>query len=161
LPENLQVPLDVRKPSAESLFSSDSSTLRGSTPERRIVELDEKPNSVEEYKSRKSSIAMSKPLPMTPGQLGMTTNPLKKKISQFFTKKSRQGLPSSISTPQLSSAMRSAETLSKASLDCLSRKNGSKSTLCLVAIQEGPDQPFQVWLNALPYIEGRAGTPRV
>jgi hypothetical protein len=72
-------------------------------------------------------------------------------------------IPSTMSTPSLSTAhagMKSRETLghlSNTSLECLRKggMNGSRSPL-LVAYQEGPDQPFQIWLNALPYIEGRA-----
>jgi hypothetical protein len=104
--------------------------------------------------------AISKQLPLTPGDLHQS-NPVKRMANFLGFTKSRKknvALPSSISTPQLTRAMQSAESLQKASLDCL-RKSGSKSTLCVVAIQEGPEQPFQVWLSALPYIEGRAATP--
>jgi hypothetical protein len=104
--------------------------------------------------------ATSKSLPPTPADLP-EPNRIRRMASLLGFKKSRKHnvvLPPSISTPQLANAMRSAETLRKSSLDCL-RRNGSKSTLCLVAIQEGPEQPFQVWLSALPYIEGRAATP--
>jgi hypothetical protein len=104
---------------------------------------------------------LSKKLPLTPADLPPQPNPVRKMASLFGFKKFRKNdvvIPDSQSTPHLVRAMQSSETLHKASLDCL-RKNGSKSTLCLVAIQEGPEQPFQVWLSALPYIEGRAATP--
>ncbi|KAE9973901.1 hypothetical protein BLS_003377 [Venturia inaequalis] len=182
VPETSQIKLETRKPSHSSL--SDSSTLRGSTPDKtpRIVELDHSlprsttkaPNRPAMQKSslRQRSDLSSKPLPMWPDQfpikdskqpLEHTNNPIKR-LSRFFSaskkEKSLHNRLSSQSSPYLNDCMRSAESLAKqASLDAMSRKNGSMSTICLVAIQEAPDQPFQVWLNALPYIEGRAVTP--
>jgi hypothetical protein len=186
-----------RKPSDSSL--SDSSTLRGSTPEKtpRIVELSNSPerpssrpvtqksslsnkrSSVEKPQVYKRSNLSLKPLPMRPDQFPLSSikqpvehsdSPMKK-FSRFFSwgqsklnknspRASRQASLTSMSSPQLANAMRSAETLQLGNLDAISRRNGSKSTLCLVAIQEGPDQPFSVWLNALPYIEGRCPTPK-
>jgi hypothetical protein len=191
VPDTLQIPSKSRRPSeSESLKSTGSSTLRGSTPDKsRIVELEDltedPPNSQpgdfmcqnlkpalskQQSQGLKSTMvnskhpelnaAMSKTLPLTPTDLP-PQNRIRKVASLLGFKKSRKRnavLQPSMSTPQLASAMRSAETLRKGSLDCL-RRNGSKSTLCLVAIQEGPEQPFQVWLSALPYIEGRAATP--
>lgn len=167
-----------RKPSDESM--SDSSTLRGSTPDKtpRIMELDDSPPkaphrpALQKSSLKQRSNLSSKPLPMRPDQFPLcaveeatehSNNPMKM-LSRFFSaskkEKSLHARLSSKSTPHLGHAMRSAESLAqKVSLDAMSRKNGSKSTICLVAIQEAPDQPFQVWLNALPYIEGRASTP--
>jgi hypothetical protein len=50
-------------------------------------------------------------------------------------------------------------TPSKVSLN-YSHRNESRSTLRLFALQDGLEKPFEVWLRALPYIEGRAGTPK-
>lgn len=180
LPEKhpLAMCVDDRKTSISSFFDSDGSTLRGSTPEdNRIVELDEvseEPGPLPDIKNArrtpaKSSPLTSKPLPMTPGDFSApeeyNQSSVRSKISRLFTSRKRDNIsiPSTMSTPTLAttkSAMRSRETLghlSNASLECLRKggMNGSKSTL-LVAYQEGPDQPFQIWLNALPYIEGRA-----
>jgi hypothetical protein len=178
VPEIPRINVESRKPSDESL--SDSSTLRGSTPDKtpRIEELDDSPPRVSNRPAlQKSNLKhrsnlSSKPLPMRPDQFPLraveeptehSSNPMKI-LSRFFSaskkEKSLHARLSSKSTPHLVNAMRSAESLvNKASLDAMSRKNGSKSTICLVAIQEAPDQPFQVWLNALPYIEGRCPTP--
>jgi hypothetical protein len=182
VPEMPRIKLENRKPSDESL--SDSSTLRGSTPDKtpRIVELDDSPPRVPTRASNRPAMQKSslkqrsnlscKPLPMRPDQFPLraieepiehSNNPIKR-LSRFFSaskkEKSLHSRLSSRSTPHLSHAMQSAESLAqKVSLDAMSRRNGSKSTICLVAIQEAPDQPFQVWLNALPYIEGRAATP--
>ncbi|QDS72309.1 hypothetical protein FKW77_007482 [Venturia effusa] len=177
-----RIKLDNRNPSDSSL--SDSSTLRGSTPDMtpRIVELDGSPRKVssrsadrpakEKSNLRKRTNLASKSLPNRPDRhpltvveetLEHTNNPMKR-LSRFLSvTKKEKGLHarlSSTSSPHLIDGMQSAESLSnKVSLDAMSRKNGSRSTICLVAIQEAPDQPFQVWLNALPYIEGRATTP--
>jgi hypothetical protein len=179
LPEKPELPAMDRKPSAGSNFSSDGSTLRGTTPEeKRIVELEEVPEepgplpTIKSNKRGASNPLTSKPLPMTPADLqpdaaATPTTSVKSRISRLFrpiSKRRIASLPSAMSTPTLSIAhagMKSRETLShmsNASLECLRKggMNGSRSTL-LVAYQEGPDQPFQVWLNALPYIEGRAG----
>lgn len=182
VPEIPRIKLENRKPSDGSL--SDSSTLRGSTPDKtpRIMELDESPPRVSKKAPnrpamQKSSLKQrsnlsSKPLPMRPDQFPLrvmeepveqTNNPMKR-LSRFFSaskkERSLHSRLSSHSSPHLAHSMRSAESLAqKVSLDAMSRRNGSRSTICLVAIQEAPDQPFQVWLNALPYIEGRAGTP--
>lgn len=182
VPEFPRIKLEDRKPSNSSL--SDSSTLRGSTPDKtpRIVELDDSPprpmmKTPNRPALQKSSLKLRsslflKPLPMRPDQFPLeameeplehTKNPMKR-LSRFFSaskkERSLHNRLSSKSSPQLIDCMRPAESLAnKASLDAMSRKNGSRSTICLVAIQEAPDQPFQVWLNALPYIEGRAATP--
>jgi hypothetical protein len=169
-----------RKTSGGSQFSSDGSTLRGSTPEdTRVFDLEEVPEEpgplpeIKKKRRHKHTSNTSKPLPMTPGELlepGLTATPASSVRTRLLrlvsprSMRSMTSLSSNISTPTLSSAqagMRSRETLgqlSNASLECLRKggMNGSRSTL-LVAYQEGPDQPFQVWLNALPYIEGRAG----
>ncbi|KIW04340.1 uncharacterized protein PV09_04630 [Verruconis gallopava] len=180
LPEKPDMAAIGRKRSGGSGFSSDGSTLRAITPEeKRIIELDEVPEEIgplpriQNQKRATNSTISSKPLPLTPGDLvqpGSAATPsssMKSRISRLLSplsKRSNASLPSAISTPTLSSTqpgMRSHDTLSqmsKASLECLRKggMNGSRSTL-LVAYQEGPDQPFQIWLNALPYIEGRAG----
>jgi hypothetical protein len=180
VPKIPDVPVIERKVSGGSGFSSDASTLRGSTPEETRVfdleEVPEEPGPLPDIKPKKrilKSTLTSKPLPITPGELlqpGAAASPassVKSRISRMFSplsKRSMASLPSTLSTPSLHSAhpgMKSRETLgqmSNASLECLRKGglNGSRSTL-LVAYQEGPDQPFQVWLNALPYIEGRAG----
>ena len=180
VPKRPDLPAMERKASGGSHFSSDGSTLRGSTPEEARVfdleEVPEEPGPLPDIKPKRRNISSSitsKPLPMTPGDLlqpGAAASPassVKSKISRLLSPLSRRSMasiPSTLSTPSLSSAqagMRSRETLgqmSNASLECLRKggMNGSRSTL-LVAYQEGPDQPFQVWLNALPYIEGRAG----
>jgi hypothetical protein len=177
VPKMPDAPVMERKASGGSGFSSDGSTLRGSTPEETRVfdleEVPEEPGPLPDIKPKKrilKSTLASKPLPITPGELlqpGAAASPassVKTRISRLFGKRSTASIPSTLSTPSLSSAhagMKSRETLgqmSNASLECLRKggMNGSRSTL-LVAYQEGPDQPFQVWLNALPYIEGRAG----
>lgn len=172
VPEIPRIKLENRKPSDSSL--SDSSTLRGSTPDKtpRIVELDDSPPRVSTRTPNRPAMQKSS-LKQRPDQFPLevmeetllehTNNPVKR-LSRFFSaskkERSLHARLSSRSSPHLIDCMRSAESLAnKASLDAMSRKNGSRSTICLVAIQEAPDQPFQVWLNALPYIEGRAVTP--
>jgi hypothetical protein len=60
---------------------------------------------------------------------------------------------------QLSSMNRSMDSLSVArvSVDLLRRKD---SKMTLISVAEGLELPFDMWLRALPYIEGRVGTPR-
>ncbi|KAF2434296.1 hypothetical protein EJ08DRAFT_693834 [Tothia fuscella] len=170
IPESSSTHPEVRKPPyPESVKSNNSSNLRHSMiapQESRIVELDE--SSEEEFplkpnaKSKKLKSAMSKDLPMTPGDFN--ASPAKGMGRFFGFKKSRKEeveLPSSSSMPQLVIPPRSStESSRQPSLGGL-RKSASKSTLCLVAIQEGPEEPFQVWLSAMPYIEGRTASPRV
>ncbi|TLD32310.1 T-complex protein 1 subunit epsilon [Venturia nashicola] len=182
VPEIPYIKLESRKPSDSSL--SDSSTLRGSTPDNtpRIVELVDSPPSftmkaIDRRAMQKSSLKQasnlsSKPPPIRPDQFPVEvmdepleyTNNIIKRLSRFFSASRKEtslhDRLSSKSSPHPIDCMRSAESLAhKVSLDAMSRKNGSRSTICLVAIQEVPDQPFQVWLNALPYIEGRPATP--
>lgn len=176
VPEIPRIKLENRKPSDSSL--SDSSTLRGSTPDktpRIVVELDASPPRVstrtpnrpamqKSSLKQRSNFANQSPLEVMEEPLLEHTNNPVKRLSRFFSaskkERSLHARLSSRSSPHLIECMRSAESLAnKASLDAMSRKNGSRSTICLVAIQEAPDQPFQVWLNALPYIEGRAVTP--
>jgi hypothetical protein len=56
------------------------------------------------------------------------------------------------------SARHSRESLHRMSMEVLKRKD-SKVTLYSVA--EGMEVPFDTWLSALPYIEGRALSPRL
>jgi hypothetical protein len=168
LPEFPTNPEALNPSYAASVKSTASSKLRNSInasqQESRIVELDE--SSEEEFPLKATNPRIlkadqSKQLPMTPDQF--ETNPVKRMTRLFGFKKARKMKSTplqSVSTPP--PAMRTAtsmETLHKASLDM--RRNGSKSTICLVAIQEGPEQPFQVWLSALPYIEGETASLKV
>lgn len=182
VPEIPRIQLDNRKPLDSNL--SDSSTLRGSTPDKvpRLVELDGSPPrstmktanhpAMQKSNLNQRSNLSANPLPIRPNHfpIKVLEKPLKhiknpiKRLSRFFSaskkERSLHNRLSSKSSPDLMDCMQSAECLAnKASLDTMSRKNGSRSTICLVAIQEAPDQPFQIWLNALPYIEGRATTP--
>jgi len=51
----------------------------------------------------------------------------------------------------------SQESLRRVSMELLKRKD---SRVTLMPMGEGMDVPFDIWLRALPYIEGRCSTPR-
>jgi hypothetical protein len=51
----------------------------------------------------------------------------------------------------------SQESLRRVSMDILKRKD---SRVTMMSMGENMDVPFDIWLRALPYIEGRCSTPR-
>jgi hypothetical protein len=74
--------------------------------------------------------------------------------------RSRISLTSSVVSLQSQlSANRSRESLSvrRVSVDLLRRKD---SKMTLISVTEGLEMPFDTWLRALPYIEGRTGSSR-
>ena len=102
----------------------------------------------------KSPASTSKPLPPMPDQIEMKPRLFKFRIRQRQSKASP-----SIVSPKQGSIQTSMATTPRASLN-YSHRNESRSTLRMITVQDGLEKPFEVWLRALPYIEGRVGTPK-
>jgi hypothetical protein len=111
----------------------------------------------------RSPVDVEKPLPPKP-----RASRTRQSVLAFF--RARSGLaghrgdlrstlqPSTVSLASHLSAGRSRESLGpRASMDLLKRKD---SRVTLFSLAEGMDVPFDMWLNALPYIEGRCQTPK-
>jgi hypothetical protein len=109
----------------------------------------------------KSSPNTHKPLPPKPKDRQNKSRG-SKLFSMFKTRPSQTDLrvpmpPSLLSLHDPARINQSRESLKRVSVDLLKRKD-SRATLLSMA--EGMEVPFDIWLRALPYIEGRAITPR-
>jgi hypothetical protein len=107
----------------------------------------------------KSPLNTQKPLPPKPS--GRLSRSKKTKLFAMFRPRQSQSdlpLPPSLLSLQNHAAMnQSRESLRRVSMDLLKRKD---SKVTLLSMTEGLDVPFDIWLRALPYIEGRVSTPR-
>lgn len=109
----------------------------------------------------KSPVNTQKPLPPKPSGRAFRT----KKTRLFAMFKPRQSEsdlplplpPSLLSLHNKSSINQSRESLRRVSMELLKRKD---SKVTLLSMTDGMDVPFDIWLRALPYIEGRVSTPK-
>jgi hypothetical protein len=144
------------KETNEGCSSSGSDTLTSS----RDLDVDTK-NSQTSYTrpgSHKSTLDTQKPLPPKPLETKLRKTKL---FAMFRPRQSQSDLrvplpPSVLSLQNAASINQSRESLRRVPMDLLKR-NDSKVTLLSVA--ENLDVPFDIWLRALPYIEGRVRTP--
>jgi hypothetical protein len=106
----------------------------------------------------RSPVDVQKPLPPKP-----KASRTRQSVLAFFRARSgardlRATLqPSTVSLASHLSAGKSRESLGRVSMDLLKRKD---SRVTLFSLAEGMDVPFDMWLKALPYIEGRCQTPK-
>jgi hypothetical protein len=106
----------------------------------------------------KSPVNVQKPLPPKP-KISRARQSL---LAFFKARQSQRDLraslqPSTVSLQSQISANKSRESLGRVSMDLLKRK---ESKVTLFSLADGMDVPFDMWLKALPYIEGRCQTPR-
>jgi hypothetical protein len=150
----LETVMDTPKPEGRS--SSGSDTLTSDK------DFEMKPSKARAAEKRppvpRSPVNMQKPLPPKP-----KTSRTRQSVMAFFRARSsgrdlRATLqPSSVSLASHLSASKSRESLGRVSMDLLKRKD---SKVTLFSLAEGMDVPFDMWLKALPYIEGRCQTPK-
>lgn len=123
------------------------------------------PKSTKSAKSQKSGL--NKPLPPKPATPSMSSSAYsmsssasrqKTRLLALFKKQGSKNLsvPPSIRSLQSQLSLNQSRESLRMSMDLLRRKD-SKVTLFSVA--EGMEVPFDTWLKALPYIEGRVNTP--
>jgi hypothetical protein len=141
----------------KSIRSVRTARSKGSTPSR-FSAFKPLPATPKISISHDLSDMKAKPLPPKPesNKLPRMLALLKPGLRQT---KGRIPLPPSVVSlqSQLSVANQSMETVSRVSMEMLRRKD---SKMTLISVSEGMDVPFDMWLRALPYIEGRSGTPR-
>jgi hypothetical protein len=144
------------KEATEGRSSSGSDTLTSN----RDVDVDSQnsPRSYPRPNSFKSPLRTQKPLPPKPFE----AKPRKTKLFAMFRRRQSQSdlrmplPPSVLSLQSAASINQSRESLRGVSMDLLKRKD---SKVTLLSVAENLDVPFDIWLRALPYIEGRVRTP--
>ncbi len=158
LPKFLDVPDNpVMSFAKESLISLSKSSASSHSKE---MALEKRPTVPSKEKMPRSALksamkpptSTSKPLPPKP-------NEIKPRLFKFRIRQRKSKVKPSIVSSKPGSIKSSMATPSRVSLN-YSHRNESRSTLRLFALQDGLEKPFEVWLRALPYIEGRAGTPK-
>lgn len=143
----------------ESLISLSKSSTSSHSKEMALKKLPTVPPTEKRPKSAlksamKQQACTSKPLPPKPNEIV-----IKPRLFKFRMRQRKSKVTPSIASSKQGSIKSSMATPSRVSLN-FSHRNESKSTLRLFAVQDGLEKPFEVWLRALPYIEGRAGTPK-
>jgi hypothetical protein len=161
LPKFLEVPDNTVKSSfaKENLTSLSKSSASSHSKEMALEKLPKVPLTEKRPRSAlksamKSTASTSKPLPPKPNEIV-----IKPRLFKFRMRQRKSKVTPSIYSSKQGSITNSMPTQSKVSLN-FSHRNESRSTLRLIALQDGLEKPFEVWLRALPYIEGRAGTPK-
>jgi hypothetical protein len=156
-----------KPPTPESTISSSSRRSPASPDSSKKSSTDSEDKGREpQLKSRKSTPSLfshkslDKPLPPNPKAPSSNGNQSKfnKAALLAMFKPKNKDIPSAPSSTRIPTSA-SKESLRRVSMDLLKRKD-SKMTLFSVA--EGVEVPLEMslWLRALPYIEGRATSPR-
>ena len=164
LPKFLEVPDNAVIPSfdKDSSISLSKSSASSHSKEMTLHSLEKLPTAPKKENRPKSALksamkspaSTSKPLPPKPDDIVV-----KPRLFRFRMRQRKSKVTPSIVSSKQGSIKSSMATPSRVSLS-YSHLNESRSTLRLFAVQDGLEKPFEVWLRALPYIEGRAGTPK-